>query len=93
MTVKRYMKKVYVEAIEFTNTPDNHQAIIDFAGLPISVEYTSAGIQLRIIRGAFSVLIAKVGEYIVKEADGSLRVCTRDGLEAEGYYLDEEAES
>ncbi|GIQ70752.1 hypothetical protein DUZ99_02050 [Xylanibacillus composti] len=91
MTAKLYKKDVFVEAIEFTNTPENHQAIIDFAGLPISVEYTSDGVQVRVIRGAYSVLIARLGEYIVKEVDGSLRVCTREGLEAEGYalYVDE----
>lgn len=87
---KRYMKKVFIDVIEFDNTPDNHQAIIDFAGLPISVEYTSGGIQLRVIRGAYSVLVAKLGECIVKEADGSLRVCTKESLEAEGYNLVEE---
>ena len=90
---KRYKKDVFVDVIEFTNSPDNHQAIIDFAGLPISVEYTSDGVQLRVIRGAYSVLIAKLGEFIVKEADGSLRVCTREGLETEGYNLIEEDES
>lgn len=84
---KRYKKDVFIDAIEFVNTPENHQAIIDFTGLMISVEYTSAGVQLRVIRGAYSVLIAILGEYIVKDADGSLRVCTREGLEEEGYAL------
>lgn len=77
------MKKVYIDVIAFDNSPENHQAIIDFAGLPISVEYTSGGVQLRVIRGAYSVLVAKLGECIVKEADGSLRVCTKEALEAE----------
>lgn len=81
--LKRYMKKVYVEAIEFDNTPGNPQAIIEFAGLPITIEYTSNGVQLRVIRGAFSVLVANQGESIVKEADGALRVSTRAALEAE----------
>lgn len=80
---QRYVKKVYVDVIEFTNTPDNHKKIIDFAGLPISVEYTSEGIQLRVIRGAYSVLVAKLGECIVKESDGTLKICTREVLEAE----------
>jgi hypothetical protein len=88
---KRYKKNVFIEAIEFINTPENHQAIIDFAGLPISVEYTSDGIQLRVIRGAYSVLVVKLGEYIVKEDDGSLRVCTHEALKSE-YELDEVAE-
>lgn len=80
---RRYKKAVFIDVIEFTNEPFNHQAIIDFTDLPISVEYASEGVQLRVIRGAYSVLIAKKGEYIVKEADGSLRVSTREALEAE----------
>ncbi|MEK5167199.1 hypothetical protein NYE69_33495 [Paenibacillus sp. FSL R5-0527] len=85
---QRYMKKVFVDVIEFTNTPENHKAIIDFAGLPISVEYTSDGVQLRVIRGALSVLIAKLGECIVKAADGTLSVCTKEALEAEYELVD-----
>ncbi|HIW31291.1 MAG TPA: hypothetical protein IAA29_00740 [Candidatus Paenibacillus intestinavium] len=88
---KRYKMNVFIDVIEFTNTPDNHQAIIDFVGLPISVEYTSDGVQLRVIRGAYSVLIAKIGECVVKESDGSLRVCTKEYLESE-YELVEVAE-
>ncbi|KZS45712.1 hypothetical protein AWU65_07185 [Paenibacillus glucanolyticus] len=81
---KRYKKSVYIEVLEFINTPDNHQEIIDFTGLPISVEYTSDGVQqLRVIRGAYSVLVAKLGECIVKEADGFLRVYTKEALELE----------
>lgn len=90
MTAQRYKKNVYIDVIEFDNTSGNHQAIIDFAGLPISVEYTSDGVQLRVIRGAFSVLIAKLGECIVKEADGSLRVCTRAALEEEYELVEAE---
>jgi len=89
--IERYKKNVYVQAIEFVNTPENHQVIMDFTGLQISVEYTSDGIQLRVIRGAYSVLIVKLGECIVKESDGSLRVTTREALEAE-YEMDEVAE-
>ncbi|SYX84618.1 hypothetical protein [Paenibacillus alvei] len=85
--LQRYMKNVYIALIEFTNTPENHKAIIDFAGLPISVEYTSGGVQLRVIRGAYSVLVARLGECIVKEGDGSLRVCTKEALTIEGYAL------
>lgn len=80
---KRYMKNVYIDVLEFINTPENHQAIIEFTGLSISVEYTSDGVLLRVIRGAYSVLVAKLGEFIVKESDGSLRICTKEALEAE----------
>lgn len=90
MVAQRYKKNVFIEAIEFVNTPENHKEIIDFAGLPISVEYTSEGVQLRVIRGAYSVLIAKVGEYIVKDDAGTLSVRTKESLAAEGYTLVEE---
>ena len=82
----RYKKDVFIDVVVFDNSPGNHQAIIDFAGLPISVEYTSSGVQLRVIRGTYSVLVVELGECIVKEADGSLRVCTKESLEAE-YQL------
>ncbi|WP_028559028.1 hypothetical protein [Paenibacillus pinihumi] len=80
---QRYKKAVYIDAVEFDNTPGNPQAIIDFTGMPISVEYTTDGVQLRVIRGTYSVLIAKVGQFIIKEANGSLRICNKTELEAE----------
>ncbi|MFK4171039.1 hypothetical protein ACI2LM_32875 [Paenibacillus lautus] len=81
--LKRYKKSVYIDVLDFINTPENHQEIIDFTGLPISVEYTSDGVQLRVIRGAYSVLVARLGECIVKESDGTLRVYTREALMSE----------
>lgn len=84
---QRYKKDVFIEAIEFVNTPENHKEIIAFAGLPISIEYTSEGVQLRVIRGAYSVLIAKLNEVIVKDAAGTLNVRTKESLETEGYTL------
>lgn len=80
---KRYKKSVYIDVLDFINTPENHQEIIDFTGLPISVEYTSDGVQLRVIRGAYSVLVARLGECIVKESDGTLRVYTKEALMSE----------
>lgn len=80
---KRYKKSVYIDVLDFINTPENHQEIIDFTGLPISVEYTSDGVQLRVIRGAYSVLVARLGECIVKESDGTLRVYTKEALLSE----------
>ncbi|MFB4326410.1 hypothetical protein RB298_29200 [Priestia sp. BR_2] len=88
---KRYKKSVFIDVLEFSNTPENHQDIIDFTGLPISVEYISDGVQLRVIRGAYSVLVAKLGECIVKDGAGTLSVRTKESLEAEGHTLVEEA--
>lgn len=89
--MQRYKKNSYIDAVEFINTPENHKEIIDFAGLPISVEYTSDGVKLRVIRGAYSVLVALLGECIVKDAAGTLSVRTKESLKAEGYALVEEA--
>ncbi|SFF23000.1 hypothetical protein SAMN04487969_11963 [Paenibacillus algorifonticola] len=89
--MKRYKKSVFVDAIEFTNEPDNAQAIKDFTGLLIQVEYNSDGAQLRVIRDAYSVIIARKGEFIVKDATGQLQLMTKAALESE-YELVEAAE-
>lgn len=79
--IKRYRERRYIEAIQFENTPGVIQAIIDFVGLPVSIEYTSSGVQMRIIRTPYNVAIVQVGECIVKHDDGSLSVCTVEHLE------------
>lgn len=79
--IKRYRERRYIEAIQFENTPSTIQAIIDFVGLPVSVEYTSSGVQMRIIRTPYNVVIVQVGECIVKHDDGNLSVCTVGDLE------------
>lgn len=84
--VQRYKKDVFVEAIEFVNTPENHQAIIDFTGHRISVEYDGDIVQVRVIRGAYTVLVAKLGQWIVKESNGTLQIYTKEALETE-YQL------
>ncbi|RJX40881.1 hypothetical protein D3P09_02330 [Paenibacillus pinisoli] len=85
---QRYKKEVYIDVIEFDNTPGNPQAIIDFTGYPIAIEYPGEVVQLRVIRGAYSVLVAKVGQLIVKEPSGQLRVCDRESIEAEYTPVD-----
>lgn len=79
--IKRYRERSYIDAIQFENTPTSIQAIIDFVGLPVSVEYTSSGVQMRIIRNPYNVVIVKVGECLVKHADDSLSVCTVEHLD------------
>lgn len=72
--------------IEFTNIPENHQEIIDFTDQRISVEDDSDIVQVRVIRGAYSVLVAKLGEWTVKKTNGTLRIYTKEALKIE-YQL------
>jgi hypothetical protein len=73
MTVRQYKKSHAVQAIQFQNTePDHVHDIINFVGLPISVDYTEKGVRLRVIRGALDVLVASLGDYLVMQPDGKL---------------------
>lgn len=79
--IKTYRSREQLQAICFTDTESSTiNAIIDFVELPVSVEYAPTGVQLRIIRGAYAVIIAKVGEYIYKRADGTLGVSSEETL-------------
>ncbi|MBB6632771.1 hypothetical protein [Cohnella thailandensis] len=71
--IKQYRRSYYFDAIKFESTETSHiQEIIEFVGLPISVDYTGDGVKLRVIRGSLDVLVAAVGDYIVKDKDGKL---------------------
>lgn len=85
MSVKRYKKGIYVDAIQFESTESAHiQDIIDFVGLPISIDYKQDGsIELRIIRGALDVIVAKMNDYIVKHEDGKLERIPEDEFDYE----------
>ncbi|MNW43789.1 hypothetical protein D3C74_210000 [compost metagenome] len=79
--IKTYRSKEQLQAICFTDTESSTiNAIIDFVGLPVSVEYGPTGNHLRIIRGAYAVIIAKVGEFIYKRADGTLGVSNEETI-------------
>lgn len=82
-TIKRYRERKFIEAVEFTDTPENKQEIISFVGgLPITVEYKPEGTFLRVIRGAFDVAVAKLGQCVVKDLqNGSFSVCDKVQLE------------
>ena len=73
MAVKQYKKSEIVQAIQFTSIDQaNIQDIIDFVGLPISIDFTKDGVKLRVIRGAYDVLVASISDYIVMHNDGRL---------------------
>lgn len=82
--IKRYREKKYIDAVQFENTYERITEAIDFVGMPVSVEYTSSGVQMRIIRTPYNVIIVKPGEYIAKTDDGTLIVLTAAQL-AERY--------
>ena len=82
--IKRYREKKFIDALQFENNPDRITEIIEFIGMPVTVEYTSSGIQMRIIRTPYNAIIVKTGEYIAKMDDGTLLVLTAAQL-AERY--------
>ncbi|MEK5480317.1 hypothetical protein NYE70_25790 [Paenibacillus sp. FSL R5-0407] len=82
--IKRYREKKFIDALQFENNPDRITEIIEFIGMPVSVEYTSSGIQMRIIRTPYNAIIVKTGEYIAKMDDGTLLELTAEKL-AERY--------
>lgn len=82
--IKRYREKKFIDAVKFDNSFESIQEIIGFVGLPVNVEYTSTGVQMRIIRSSYNVVIVKAGEYVTKAEDGTIGVCTGEHL-AERY--------
>lgn len=80
--IKRYRERKFIEAAQFENNFESIQEIINFVGIPVHVEYTSSGIQMRIIRNPYNVVIVKVGEYVTKAEDGTIGVITGTDLVA-----------
>jgi hypothetical protein len=84
MSVKNYEKRIPVQAIQFQGMDTAHiQEIIGFVGMPVSLDFGVDGIKLRVIRGAFDVLVIYVGDYIVKEETGNLKRIDKVSFEAE----------
>lgn len=82
MPVYQYRRSFICEAIQFDD-PSQVQEIIDFVGLPVSVDYTPEGVRLRVIRGALDVVVAEVSDYIVKHGNGKLEAVKQDVFEEE----------
>jgi len=80
--IKRYRERKFIDAVQFENNPERITEIIGFIGVPVSVEYTSSGVQMRVIRTPYNAIIVKVGEYIAKADDGTLVVLTAADLAA-----------
>lgn len=70
MGVKRYEKRVPVDAIQFEGMDTNHiNEIISFVQVPVMMDFTG-GLNLRVIKSQLDVLVVPVGDYIVKDATG-----------------------
>lgn len=82
MPVYQYRRSLVCQAIQF-NDPSQVQEIIDFVGLPVSVDFTADGVRLRVIRGALDVVVAEPTDYIVKHSDGKLEAVHQDIFEEE----------
>lgn len=80
--VKKYKESFYFDAIQFLNTAENTQQIIDFAGLPVSVDYKLEGVRLRVIKNAYDVAVARVSDYLVKNEEGRLFVLSKEEFES-----------
>ena len=73
LAVGQYRRSTICEAIQFVSPDHAHvQEIIDFVGLPVSVDYTAEGIRLRAIRGALDVAVAYEGDYVMKHENGKI---------------------
>ncbi|MDN4069255.1 hypothetical protein QYF50_15490 [Paenibacillus vini] len=79
--IKRFREKKYIDAVQFQNF-ENIQEVISFVGIPVTAEFGANGVQLRIIRSPFNVVIVKIGEYVAKTEDGTLGVITAEDLAA-----------
>lgn len=84
MAVAQYRRSSICEAIQFVSADQSHvQEIIDFVGLPVSVDYTTEGVRLRVIRGALDVIVAKPTDYIVKHDSNKLEAVKQEDFETE----------
>ncbi|WP_410769590.1 hypothetical protein [Fontibacillus sp. BL9] len=80
--IKRYREKKFIDAVQFQNSFESIQEVISFAGITVNVEYGASGIQMRIVKSPFNVVIVKVGDYVVKTEDGTLGVISAEELKA-----------
>ncbi|MBN2980127.1 hypothetical protein [Cohnella algarum] len=94
MSAQRYQKLLYVDAIQFQGADAAHIAeIIAFTGLSISIDYSSSGaVTLRVIRGTYDVVVAGVGDYLVKDDTGKLTKMIEAEFSAEYQPLVESGE-
>jgi hypothetical protein len=83
LATAQYRRSTICEAIQFLSADHEHvQEIIDFVGLPVSVDYKTEGIQLRVIRGALDVAVAHTGDYVIKHQNGKIEAVKQAEFES-----------
>lgn len=80
MMIKIYRERKFIEAVKFENNFESIQEIMSFAGVKVTAEFSPTGIQLRIVKSPFNVVIVQEGEYVAKADDGTLGIITEDEL-------------
>lgn len=87
MGVKRYEKRVPVDAIQFEGMDPNHiNEIISFVQVPVMMDFTG-GLNLRVIKSQLDVLVVAVGDYIVKDATGKQLIYMKQAAFEAEYEL------
>ncbi|MGE6576282.1 hypothetical protein ACQKFM_15300 [Paenibacillus xylanexedens] len=73
MSVKSYQKIIPVTAIQFEGNSSKHiDEIFAFVQFPISINLAGNVVELRVIFDPLKPLVVLLGDYIVKDAAGTL---------------------
>ncbi|MDN8592037.1 hypothetical protein Q0V21_25145 [Paenibacillus sp. 11B] len=84
MSVKSYQKIIPVTAIQFEGNNTSHtDEVFSFVGVPISINLTGNVVELRVIVDPLKPLVVLVGDYIVKDAAGTLKHMKKAEFESE----------
>lgn len=84
MSVKSYQKIIRVQAIQFEGNSSTHtDEIFTFVQFPISINLAGNVVELRVIVDPLKPLVVLVGDYIVKDASGTLKHMKQAEFEAE----------
>ena len=79
----KYRKKpVVIEAVQFEDTPQRLTELSDFFGMEIVVDYTVRDRPILKIGTLEGVMVASVGDWIIKGVKGEFYPCKPDIFEA-----------
>ncbi|MBY0117865.1 hypothetical protein [Paenibacillus xylanexedens] len=84
MSVKSYQKIIPATAIQFEGNSSTHtDEIFAFVQVPISIDLAGSTVKLRVIVDPLNPLVVPVGDYIVKDAAGTLKHMKQADFDAE----------
>ncbi|WP_340398793.1 hypothetical protein [Paenibacillus sp. FSL H8-0079] len=84
MSVKSYQKIIPATAIQFEGNSSTHaDETFVFVQVPISIDLAGSTVKLRVIVDPLNPLVVPVGDYIVKDATGTLKHMKQAEFEAE----------